>query len=104
MTTPDERTQAVLLTREFLNRLAYSRAAGVPESIRHEAKALLRHYPDPGDMEVVHGTCPGWLINPEESESESRRQNASRENPGLEWLVAHSKPILIGIGIAFAIT
>lgn len=103
MTTPEERTRAILLAHDFLRGLAYHRA-GVPEHVRHKAKALLRHYPDAEDMRVAHGACPCWFGNPEDSENVSRRQNASRENPGLEWLVAHSEPILIGIGIAFAVT
>ena len=103
MTTPEERTRAILLAHDFLRGLAYHRP-GVPEHVRHQAKALLRHYPDAEDMRVAHGACPCWFGNPEESESDNRRRSTSHKLLGLEWLVAHSEPILIGIGIAFAIT
>jgi hypothetical protein len=43
MSTPYERTQAVLHTRDFLFKLSGDRS--LPEKVRHEAKFLLRHYP-----------------------------------------------------------
>lgn len=43
MTTPRERTLAVLQTRRFLRRLA--NMEDLPEAIRLEAERLLRHYP-----------------------------------------------------------
>ena len=103
MTTPEERTHAILLAHDFLRGLAYHRA-GVPEHVQHQAKALLRHYPDAENMRVAHGACPCWFGNPEDSGNNSRRQSAISKNPGLEWLVTHSEPVLIGIAIAFAVT
>lgn len=43
MTTPRERTLAVLQTRRFLRQLA--NMEDLPEAIRLEAERLLRHYP-----------------------------------------------------------
>lgn len=48
MTMPNERTQAVIQTREFL--LELSRDSSLPEQIRRDAKFLLRHYPDQFQM------------------------------------------------------
>ncbi len=44
MTMPNERTRAVLETREFLLNLKQNLA--VPDDIRRTAQALLRHYPE----------------------------------------------------------
>jgi hypothetical protein len=54
MTTPYERTRALLQTREFLRRKA---ALGDPD-MRAEAKALLRHYPGLVDIEAAHTASP----------------------------------------------
>lgn len=45
MTTPNERTRAVIQTGKFL--LELSRDSSLPERIRRDAKFLLRHYPEP---------------------------------------------------------
>ena len=44
MTMPDERTRAVLETREFL--LSLKQNLAVPDDVRRTARALLRHYPE----------------------------------------------------------
>ena len=44
MTMADERTRSLVETREFLREL--SRNESLPESVRLQAKSLLRHYPD----------------------------------------------------------
>lgn len=44
MTLPYERTRSLVQTADFLRQL--SRNQEIPESIRNEAKRLLRHYPD----------------------------------------------------------
>jgi hypothetical protein len=54
MTTPYERTRALLQTREFLRRYA---ALGDPE-MRDKAKALLRHYPTLADVAAAHTASP----------------------------------------------
>ncbi|MBN3471701.1 hypothetical protein G0D98_25450 [Pseudomonas savastanoi pv. phaseolicola] len=48
MTTPNERTRAVIQTGEFL--LELSQDSSLPERIRRDAKFLLRHYPDQFQM------------------------------------------------------
>ena len=54
MTTPYERTRALLQTREFLRLYA---ALGDPE-MRANAAALLRHYPGLVDIEAAHTASP----------------------------------------------
>ncbi|SMC29381.1 hypothetical protein SAMN02745857_03797 [Andreprevotia lacus DSM 23236] len=51
MTTPSERTSAILRTAKFLEKLAT--AEGVSEGIRREAAGLARHFPRPYDIELV---------------------------------------------------
>ncbi|MCK8664941.1 hypothetical protein M1M11_08615 [Pseudomonas azerbaijanoccidens] len=43
MTMPHERTRSIIQARDFLVDL--SRNQALPESIRNEARRLLRHYP-----------------------------------------------------------
>jgi hypothetical protein len=65
MTTPEERTYAVLQTREFLVALANTRRIpGISEDIREYAITLLRHYPDAGDMSIAGRACPNWFSAP----------------------------------------
>lgn len=66
MTIPDERTRAVLKTREFLYALTnLTRMPGVPEAVREQAVTLLRHYPGTGDLSLAHGAIPNWFGPPE---------------------------------------
>lgn len=59
MTTPDERTLAVLHTRDFLEALASSDGQpGVPDEVREEARRLLRHYPDVTDLRLASTALP----------------------------------------------
>lgn len=44
MTLPYERTRSLVQTADFLRQL--SRNQEIPDSLRNEAKRLLRHYPD----------------------------------------------------------
>ncbi|MFZ5957224.1 BPSL0761 family protein [Pseudomonas knackmussii] len=48
MTMPDERTRAVIQTREFL--LELSRDSALPDKVRRDAKFLLRHFPSKDDV------------------------------------------------------
>ncbi len=48
MTMPDERSRAVVKTRDFLVRL--SRDSAMPDEVRNEAKFLLRHFPSQDDV------------------------------------------------------
>ncbi|WP_408256395.1 BPSL0761 family protein [Paraburkholderia xenovorans] len=65
LTTPAERTCALLQTREFLVALTRRSTLDVPEKIRAEAAALLRHYPDAGDMSLIASGRGNWLAPPE---------------------------------------
>jgi len=59
MTTPDERTRAVLHTRDFLEALRDSgMQPGVPDEVREQARRLLRHYPDVTDLRLASTALP----------------------------------------------
>ncbi len=59
MTIPYERTRALVLTKELLQRLSSSDdAAQLPDWLRDEATALLRHYPSYSDIEFAHKALP----------------------------------------------
>lgn len=65
VTTPEERTRAVVHTREFLQGLLDpSVTARVPAVVREEARRLLRHYPSAGDMSLAHDALPSWFGEP----------------------------------------
>ena len=58
MTTPSERTRAVILTESFLLTLTNPKLSPkIPKGIREQAKMLLRHYPSIIDLEM---TNEGW--------------------------------------------
>ncbi|WP_151638728.1 BPSL0761 family protein [Noviherbaspirillum aerium] len=62
MTTPEERTRAVVDTREFLDCLTCPvRTPGIPHEIRDQARRLLRHYPFATDMELAAFALPQWF-------------------------------------------
>ncbi|WP_277423161.1 BPSL0761 family protein, partial [Pseudomonas viridiflava] len=48
MTTPNERSRAVIHTEGFLKQLA--RDTSLPEKVRRDAHFLLRHYPERSDV------------------------------------------------------
>lgn len=58
MTTPYERTRALVQTRNFLQRLASLGEDAIPISLLNEAEALLRHYPQLAKIELVHKALP----------------------------------------------
>jgi hypothetical protein len=61
MTTSDERTRAVLHTRDFLRELMDSeRTPGVPDAVREQARRLLRHYPSGSDLHLAHLALPNY--------------------------------------------
>lgn len=65
MTTPEERTRAVLKTRQLLIDLANpARTPDVPEIVRRRAETLLRYYPEAADMAIAHNNCPHWFGDP----------------------------------------
>lgn len=62
MTTPDERTRAVLQARAFLQELAQAGVnAATADAVRREARRLLRHYPGRADMSLAHDALPCWF-------------------------------------------
>ncbi|MET3551970.1 BPSL0761 family protein [Burkholderia sp. 567] len=63
MTTPRERTKAVVDTREFLLILASADEVNVRGLVQTMAMRLLRHYPLDIDLEVSAAALPGvWAI------------------------------------------
>lgn len=58
MTTPYERTRALVQTRDFLQRLATLGDDAVPISLLMEAEALFRHYPGLAHIELAHKALP----------------------------------------------
>lgn len=77
MTLPCQRTNAVISTREFLNRLMLPPCCGgyakIPKTIRTEARWLLKHYPQP--YELSDEKC--WDSNTIEEHYE-RTENARK--------------------------
>jgi len=62
MTTPDERTRAVVEAGDFLKSLAYGPLSStVPPHVRIQAEILFRHFPDKGDMLLASYGCPNWF-------------------------------------------
>lgn len=63
MTTPRERTKAVVDTRKFLLILASADEVTVRGLVQTMAMRLLRHYPLDIDLEVSAAALPGvWAI------------------------------------------
>lgn len=68
MTMPNERSRAVVQTREFLVELAAN--SSLPEKVRRDAKFLLRHFPTRDDMvlagriEELSETLPLGALGP----------------------------------------
>jgi hypothetical protein len=59
MTTPYERTRALLETKSLLLKLEDpTREPPLPESAREHARALLRHYPSYSNIEAAHKALP----------------------------------------------
>jgi hypothetical protein len=59
VTTPFERTRAVIQTYELLKRLHDPKETPrVPRWLRDEAEALLRHYPNYANIELAHKALP----------------------------------------------
>jgi len=59
MTMPSERTRALVDTKRFLEDLLDPRLTPrVPARIRTRARCLLRHYPTPSLIALVHDAVP----------------------------------------------
>ncbi|MEX3897834.1 BPSL0761 family protein [Paraburkholderia sp. BR10954] len=70
MTTPAERTKAVLETRGFLNVLATAEQITIPGLVQSVAMGLLRHYPLDVDLEVSALALPRIWAPPNSSSRE----------------------------------
>ncbi|MFM0152888.1 BPSL0761 family protein [Paraburkholderia sediminicola] len=64
MTTPTERTKAVLDTRHFLQMLANADEVTIPGLVQTVAAGLLRHYPLHIDLSVSASALPGIWAQP----------------------------------------
>lgn len=58
MTTPSERTAAVLRTRAFLVELSRPSVDAIPRDVASVAECLLRHYPGLADIELTCAMYP----------------------------------------------
>jgi hypothetical protein len=58
MTTPHQRTRAVLQTRAFLVKLVQEEFVHVPTQVKDEARRLLFHYPEPWHLARAHERRP----------------------------------------------
>lgn len=64
MTTPQERTLAVVETRKFLQMLVAAGEITTPLSVKTIAAGLLRHYPLEVDIDVSASALPGVWAPP----------------------------------------
>ena len=58
MTTSEERTKAVIDTRDFLKLLATAEAVTIPGLVQSVAVCLLRHYPTTVDLDISSSALP----------------------------------------------
>ncbi|WP_328811000.1 BPSL0761 family protein [Paraburkholderia metrosideri] len=65
MTTPSERTNAVIETRRFLQELASDDGHTEASEIRESARRLLRHYPLDIDISISASAFPSVWSEPE---------------------------------------
>ncbi|WP_454826652.1 BPSL0761 family protein [Paraburkholderia xenovorans] len=84
MTTPAERTNAVIETRRFLQMLAYDDNHTDPDKIRECAIRLLRHYPLDIDLSVSASALPKVWTAPEQLLSSYRMAYIERHNTALK--------------------
>ncbi len=65
MTTPLERSQAVVAARAFLEALTSPRLyPELPAEVRERAEQLLRNYPFIGDVRRAARAAPDWWGDP----------------------------------------
>lgn len=80
MTMPHERTRSIIQARDFLVDLSHDQA--LPESIRNEARRLLRHYPTSNEIllagkveeQMKNGLTPPFLSSTIEKADMSKSQ------------------------------
>lgn len=64
MTLPDERTRAILAARRLLADLATGEEKRVPRATRDRARACLRHFPLPCEVEWIAEAADKYLDAP----------------------------------------
>ena len=67
MTKPEERTKAVVETRDFLGILAAAHEITIPGLVQTVAVGLLEHYPADVDISMSASALPGIWANPNQS-------------------------------------
>ena len=67
MTTPDERTNAVMATRRFLRLLADAEEVTIPGLVQSVAVGLLKSYPDCDDLSMSASVLPEVWAPPRDS-------------------------------------
>lgn len=72
MTTPVERTKAVVDTRDFLQMLANAEEVTIRGLVQTVAAGLLRHYPLNVDLDVSASAAPGIWTHPTAERPEER--------------------------------
>lgn len=66
MTTPYERTRAILQTREFLEELqSPQKWPDLPDTLRRRARILARHYPEHWHVRQLHACLPMAYDSPD---------------------------------------
>lgn len=64
MTTPEQRTKAVIEARDFLRTLATAEEVTIRGLVQSVAVCLLRHYPNELDIAVSAAALPGVWADP----------------------------------------
>ncbi|MFM0557610.1 hypothetical protein P0D69_42735 [Paraburkholderia sediminicola] len=114
MTTPHERTKAVIDTRELLQMLASAEQITIDGLVQSVALSLLRHYPLDIDLDVSAAALPGVWAAPEhrrtrktaasEFQGAPNRTNAygvrnERERDGRQHVVPDDFPRVQALGV-----
>ncbi|MFT4506303.1 BPSL0761 family protein [Caballeronia sp. 15711] len=73
MTTPAERTKAVVDTRDFLEMLTTAEKVSIRGLVQSVAIGLLRHYPLNVDLDVSASALPGVWTHPTAGRPDSVR-------------------------------
>jgi hypothetical protein len=68
MTIPAERTRAVLKARKFLTALATAQHDMSVDELRQQARALLRHYPEPIHLRLSAAMASDIWADPDEAQ------------------------------------
>lgn len=107
MTTPVERTQAILQTRKLLEALAARPDDSLKalDDLREQAAALLPHYPDATHMKSASWNCPGLFGKPpRQAENEEAATKPRTLSGWVGWLLfedsERGQTVVAGIGLA----